>query len=79
VDRWLFGAAPEEAKADLKPFEVPVFHRTLSEWFNALHGAGFELEEVAEPRADDETAQRVPDVADTQVVAYFLHVRCRKR
>ena len=40
--------------------------------------AGFVLEQVAEPRADDDTARRVPAVEDTRVVAYFLHVRCRK-
>lgn len=78
IDRWLFSAAPAEATAGLKPFEVPVFHRTLAEWLNAVKAAGFVLEEVREPKADDETAARVPAVADTRVVAYFLHVRCRK-
>ncbi len=78
IDRWLFSAAPEEAKAGLKPFDVPVFHRTLAEWFNGVVQAGFVLEQVAEPRADDDTARRVPAVDDTRVVAYFLHVRCRK-
>ena len=78
VDRWLFSAAPVEAKAGLKAFEVPVFHRTLAEWLNAIKQAGFALEEVAEPKADEETARRIPAVADTRVVAYFLHVRCRK-
>jgi ubiquinone/menaquinone biosynthesis C-methylase UbiE len=78
VDRWLFSAAPQNVKAGLKPFEIPFFHRTLSDWFNAVLRAGFQLEEVSEPRADDETARAVPAVQDTQVVAYFLHVRCRK-
>lgn len=78
IDRWLFSAAPHEAKAGLKPFEVPVFHRTLAEWLNGLIQAGFVLEHVAEPRADEDTARKVPAVDDTQVVAYFLHVRCRK-
>ena len=78
VDRWLFSAAPAEAKAGFAPFEVPIFHRTLSEWLNDVIGAGFLLERLAEPRADEETARRVPDVADTRVVAYFLHVRCRR-
>lgn len=71
-------AAPPEAKAGLEPFETPVSHRTLSEWLNAVVGAGFELEEVAEPKADDEIARAAPAVQVTQVVAYFLHVRCRK-
>jgi ubiquinone/menaquinone biosynthesis C-methylase UbiE len=78
IDRWLFSTAPREVKAGLKPFEVPFFHRTLAEWLNAVLGAGFVLEHVAEPRADDDTARRVPAVDDTRVVAYFLHVRCRK-
>jgi hypothetical protein len=40
--------------------------------------AGFVLEQIAEPSADEDTARRVPAVEDTRVVAYFLHVRCRK-
>jgi SAM-dependent methyltransferase len=78
VERWIFGAAPAEERAGLAPFEVPIFRRTLSEWLNALTGVGFGIEEVGEPRADDETALAEPRVQDTQVVAYFLHVRCRK-
>lgn len=79
VDRWLFSAAPKAAKAGLQNFEVPVFHRTLAEWLNAVIRAGFVLERVAEPKADHDTARRVPAVQDTRVVAYFLHVLCRKR
>lgn len=79
IDRWLFSAAPEEAKAGVRPFELPVFHRTLAEWLNAVIQAGFMLERVVEPKADDDTAQRVPAVEDTRVVAYFLHLLCRKR
>jgi len=78
IERWLFSAAPEDAKAGLEPFAVPIFHRTLADWLNAIIQAGFILEGVAEPKADDETARRVPAVQDTRVVAYFLHVRCRK-
>jgi hypothetical protein len=78
IDRWLFSAAPLEAKASLKPFEVPVFHRTLAEWLNGVVRAGFVLEQVVEPRADEDTARRVPAMDYTRVVAYFLHVRCRK-
>ena len=78
IDRWLFSVAPQEAKAGLTPFEVPIFHRTLAEWLNGVVEAGFVLEQVSEPRADEDTARRVPAVEDTGVVAYFLHVRCRK-
>jgi ubiquinone/menaquinone biosynthesis C-methylase UbiE len=78
IDRWLFSAAPHEAKAGLKPFEVPVYRRTLAEWLNGVMQAGFVLEQVAEPSADEDTARRVPAVDDTRLVAYFPHVRCRK-
>lgn len=78
IERWLFSGAPAEAKADLRPFEIPMFHRTLAEWLNAIVDAGFVLERVTEPRADEETAKRVPKVADTRIVSYFLHARCRK-
>lgn len=78
LERWIFGAAPAETRARLRPFEVPLFHRTLSEWLMALLAAGFALEHVAEPCVDVETALRAPQVADTRVVSYFLHVRGRK-
>ena len=52
--------------------------RTLSEWLNAVVDAGFTIERIAEPHADEETARRVPHVADTRIVAYYLHMRCRK-
>ncbi|MBZ5626723.1 MAG: class I SAM-dependent methyltransferase [Acidobacteriia bacterium] len=78
IERWIFSAAPAEAKAGLREFEVPRFYRTLSEWLNAIVDAGFAVERLAEPRADEETAKRVPAVADTRIAAYFLHVRCRK-
>lgn len=78
IDRWTFSAAPPEARGAYPPFEIPRFHRTLSEWLNEVVTAGFAIERVAEPRADEETARRVPHVADTCIVAYYLHVRCRK-
>jgi SAM-dependent methyltransferase len=78
IERWIFSAAPDDAKAGLPPFQIPVFHRTLAQWLNVVIGAGFTIEAAAEPRADEETERRVPAVEDTRVAAYFLHVRCRK-
>jgi len=78
IDEWLFGAAPPEAKGGLRPFRVPRFHRTLSDWLNVVIDAGFLLEHVREPRASDETVSQCPDLQDTQVMAYFLHLRCRR-
>ena len=78
IERWIFSAAPPEIRRAHPPFEIPRFHRTLSEWLNSVVEAGFAIERIAEPHADEETARRVPQVADTRIVAYFLHVRCRK-
>ena len=78
VDRWLFGAAPAEAREGLRPFETPRFHRTVSQWLNAVIACGLIIERVEEPSADDETVARCPDMQDTQIMPYFLHIRARK-
>jgi len=77
VMEWLFSAAPDEAKAGLRPFRVPRFSRTLSWWLTTLLDAGFHIEAVGEPRPSDEVVTRCPNVQDAQVVAYFLHIRAR--
>lgn len=78
ISRWLFSAAPEDAKKGLAPFEVPRFTRTLSDWLNGLVDAGFAIERVSEPRPTDEVVRSCPAVQDAQIVAYFLHARARK-
>ena len=78
IERWTFSAAPAAVRSSYLPFEIPRFHRTLSEWMNAALDAGFTIERIAEPYADEATAQRIPHIADTRIVPYFLHVRCRK-
>jgi ubiquinone/menaquinone biosynthesis C-methylase UbiE len=78
IDRWTFSAAPPEVKAGLRPFEIPAFHRTLSEWMNVLVDSGFTIERLSEPHADEATARRVPLVEDTLIAPIFLQVRCRK-
>lgn len=78
IDTWLFGGTPPDVRQGMRRFQIPRFHRTLAEWINLTLDAGFTLERVGEPRASEETAERVPAVADTRVAAYFLHLRCRK-
>ena len=78
MSEWIFSSAPPEAKAGLPPFRIPRFTRPLSEWLNLLVDAGFAIERLAEPRASDELLRQYPMLQDTQVVAYFLHVRARK-
>lgn len=78
IDQWLFSAAPPAARAGLPLFQIPRFHQPLSAWFNTIVDAGLQIERVAEPFADSEAVARCPAVADTRMVAYFLHMRCRK-
>ena len=78
VKEWLFSAAPPEAREGIRPFRVPLFTRTLSEWLNMLLDVGFILESFGEPYPGDEAVRERPGLQDAQVVAYFLHVRVRK-
>ena len=78
IVEWLFGAAPPDVKRTLRKFKTPNFHRTLSEWFNMLIDSGFLLEHISEPRASESAVKECPYIQDTQVVAYFLHIRARK-
>jgi len=78
VERWGFKSAPAAEKAASPLFEVPRFHRTLSQWVDALVGAGFVLERMVEPCASPELAAAQPVVADTRVVPQALIVRVRR-
>ena len=78
IDEWIFSAAPADLKHSLRKFKTPKFTRTLSQWMNAIIGAGFIIEQVNEPYPDDETVRQQPRLQDSQLVAYFLHIRCRR-
>ena len=79
IEEWLFSAAPKDVRAEHAPFRIPAIHRTLSDWLNDTIAAGFTVEEVREPSASDAVVEVCPGVQDTQVMPYFLHIRCRKR
>ncbi len=78
IEEWIFGDAPEDIKQKNAMFRVPEFHRTLSYWMNAVAEAGFRIEQLHEPYPDDTSLRIKPKLAGARVVAYFLHVRCRK-
>jgi ubiquinone/menaquinone biosynthesis C-methylase UbiE len=79
ITEWIFGAAPPELRKGLRKFKTPRFTRTVSQWLNLLIDTGFLLERIEEPRPSDETVKSCPDMQDAQIVAYFLHIRSRKR
>jgi SAM-dependent methyltransferase len=76
VERWRFkGRAPK----DVRPFAVPVFPRTLSEYVNTLIRAGFVLEEIAEPRPSEDACREHPWLRRWRDHAtLFLYVRASK-
>ena len=78
VEEWIFSAVPPEVRAGTRPFRVPRFTRTLSEWLNLLIDTGFVLERLGEPRPSDEAVRERPRLQSAQVIALFLHVRARK-
>jgi SAM-dependent methyltransferase len=78
IIEWIFGAAPSKVRDGLRPFRYPVFERPLSEWLNLVVETGFGLESFGEPYPSDEAVREHPGLQDSQIVAYFLHVRARK-
>jgi ubiquinone/menaquinone biosynthesis C-methylase UbiE len=78
IAEWTFGAAPGEMMSRLPRFKTPRFHRTISQWMNLLLAADFLIEQVEEPRPNEESMRSCPSLQDAQVVAYFLHFRARK-
>jgi ubiquinone/menaquinone biosynthesis C-methylase UbiE len=78
VEEWLFSSAPPEVKAGMRPFRIPRYTHTLSEWLNLVIDAGFIIERVGEPYPSDEAIATVPRLARARVVADFFHLRARK-
>jgi ubiquinone/menaquinone biosynthesis C-methylase UbiE len=78
IDEWMFGAVPNPLKSNYSNFRIPRFDRTLSFWLTLLLETGFAIEQVQEPFADDEAIRQRPELYDTRIIAYFLHLRCRK-
>lgn len=78
IEQWYFSAAPESMRQRHGLFNVPRFHRTLSEYVNTLTESGFIITRMEEPCADDATIAEHPELADTRIVPYFLIIQCRK-
>jgi SAM-dependent methyltransferase len=62
VERWGFSKAAGASSAQ-RPFEVPRFPRTLSDYVNAVCAAGFRITKIAEPQPVEEAAQAHPWLA----------------
>lgn len=78
IEEWIFKSAPLSLKSQYPKFRVPLFNFTLSQWFCAMLNSGFIIEQLNEPYPDEEMVAKYPALQDAQVVAYFMHIRCRK-
>jgi ubiquinone/menaquinone biosynthesis C-methylase UbiE len=78
IDEWIFSAAPQDIKKEMKKFRIPRFTRTLSSWLNLIISSGFKIDKVDEPFASYESIKKFPKLASTQIVPYFLIVQCSK-
>ncbi|QEC44482.1 class I SAM-dependent methyltransferase [Pseudobacter ginsenosidimutans] len=78
IEEWLFDINTGAVQPGMQPFRIPRFIRTLSQWFNAMAGNGFTIEMMNEPRPTPASIKRKPKLINATVVAYFLHIRCRK-
>lgn len=75
---WIFskGQIPEGAK----PFNVPCFPRTLSEYLNVLIDSGFNILRVNEPRPSEMACKKHPWLRRWRDhAAIFLHISAEKR
>jgi len=78
IEEWIFGAAPASLKNKFSKFKIPIFNRTLTQWFNDILESGFMIEQVNEPYPGNDVVKSEPYLQDAQITAYFLHIRCRK-
>jgi SAM-dependent methyltransferase len=78
VDTWLFSSLPREEREQVPPFNIPRFHRTLTEWVEMIRGSGLVIDQFGEPSAGPEEALAEPAVADTRVAPLFLHIRATR-
>ncbi|MDY7021295.1 MAG: class I SAM-dependent methyltransferase [Cyanobacteriota bacterium] len=78
ISEWMFSSIPEEFQQQWPDFRIPYYHYTISEWLNLLIDVGFVLEKFVEPKPNDAVVTHHPNLQGSQVVAYFLQIRCRK-
>jgi SAM-dependent methyltransferase len=74
IDRWHFSTAGSDAV----DFAIPRFHRTLSQYLNALTEAGFVLERVVEPRPSESFCEKYGSWHWREHAANYIQFRAHK-
>ncbi|MCY1668338.1 class I SAM-dependent methyltransferase [Rhizobium sp. SL86] len=70
VEHWTFGDNPD--KADVLPFSVPRFPRTLSDYLNPVLAAGFQIRRIEEPQPSAEVCAAFPRFRRWRDLAAFV-------
>ncbi len=78
LELWKFNTAPQEEQDKVEPFRIQRFHRTLSQWVDAIVAAGLVIEQFHEPTATPELSARFPILEDTRQFPLSLIIRARK-
>ncbi|MFA7687803.1 MAG: class I SAM-dependent methyltransferase [Moheibacter sp.] len=78
IENWVFDNAEAFSSKKLNGFKIPRITRTLNTWFNAISEGGFYIEMLHEPIPLSSDIEKCPKLHNATVVAYFLHLRCRK-
>ena len=60
MERWRFSKAPDEVVATVEPFTVPRFRHRLADYVNGMVDAGFRVDQMAEPRPDQDQVDAHP-------------------
>jgi len=77
IERLNFSKAP--GAAEREPFSVPRFDRTLSEYINSVITAGFQIEQIHEPRPTEEACREHPWLVRwREHMPLFFYVRAAK-
>ncbi|CAN7713209.1 class I SAM-dependent methyltransferase [Variovorax sp. LjRoot290] len=74
VDNWWFSTLTEQERSTVHPFSTPIFHLTLSQWFDAIIGAGLVVDRLGEPTAGADVAHAAAVLDETRIAPLSLHV-----
>ncbi|CAN7773300.1 class I SAM-dependent methyltransferase [Variovorax sp. LjRoot175] len=78
VDSWWFSTLTNRERKKVESFNTPIFHRTLSQWFDVVTGAGLVVAQLGEPTAGADSSYIEAVLDDTRVAPLSLHMRATR-
>ena len=77
IECWKFSKSP--VPAEIPPFAIPGFYRTISEYINPLIRIGFSIKQIHEPRPTESICRKFPWLRQWRNhAAIFLYIRTMK-